>query len=1116
MSSSRHLIGKASSVISPVAPSRLGKQQSTVGVPSRLQQASRASDESDEDSEDEDDDDDSDDNDNKFQDSKAAAKLASAKDLEWTQEEQQNVMKFYGMETLFPAVWGDDNIGGLEQTQQKTNEEADAANKLAVHEEDTSDPLKIKGKIKRPKWMKAKTDNSIFISDKNFSPKTFLKEVHKNTDFKELEQGFTRLKQSIAERNETTKGLVKKHFAKFVSAKTTIDSFYKEMRAKNLVSREDYGVYPFLRELSVLEKEANALYGPVLERRTKAAKIRVTLSILEQWKFFFNLGSSLKEMVKKGKYDSAVRDYKKGKNIMQSSFKENRKDKGRHTSFEESNLLPKNYQSVFEKLWEEVERVVADFREELFKSLRVASNPIETQEKIIGYLNELDSRRDPVWCYLDTQYTWVLENAMIIYNRHIRGMRDILKKLRNADGAVMTESGELAQLNQSIDSLDNLLSREYLNMLDEKDKRDKLERNLLDDHVHETTAWNLNDIKKALLCVTSDSFETQFGKEILVCFWKETSIFISELANVLTTYLPGIFRTCKMYLEERYLKKAEGKKGLVAERMRYSQSMINNVFDLIRIMIDYTFFIGQDENDDDDDEIIEEETEEMDASMEEIENVVELKKLMDYKSETNLDTISQADSAWKTFQKLSGGLIKLPAPIFSKMMVAHPLILIHYSTQIMDILHDCLAKIKVSCPQVEGFTLIETLEITVDTVKACLVKNICNQWVDVSKGLHNFEFWEFENHVQSEINPEKVKQDSTHLMKLNNKIFKLILRSLAIVLFGSHPEENKEPDFTANQTHIDRIRAALLESSFGILDGFHWHVAYWRDHESGVNFGNVEGWVVDLPNPKLHTILPDQKYKFGQFIPPDCAHFVETIKPKNFRDLDARSFMTLSNIDYLIKVLLPESRAIAKDKLNIDIFLDEQHISEISTMLSRIIIMNYAKRQHVILGGLVRHLVFYSGLDWASLQSPIAIRPQCLQLLQHLICVHASISDVSKSMLSRVFSEILLFLVQELLMSFRQVDRFNIPGMLQATLETEFLDTTLKAFETPESQAMFVQLYDLFERSTDPDENIYPEVMNDHLTLVKTFLEEAKSSTATQYRCFMFVEEETTKRNIKF
>jgi hypothetical protein len=190
--------------------------------------------------------------------------------------------------------------------------------------------------------------------------------------------------------------------------------------------------------------------------------------------------------------------------------------------------------------------------------------------------------------------------------------------------------------------------------------------------------------------------------------------------------------------------------------------------------------------------------------------------------------------------------------------------------------------------------------------------------------MHQFEFWEFENHVHTEINPEKVKQDSTHLMKLNNKIFKLMLRSLSIVLFGSQKRENHNPDFNANQHHIEKIRLAITECSFGLLDGFQWHVGNWRDPDASVQFEELEGWIPEMKTPKLHTILTEQKFKFGQFIPPDCAHFVETIKPRNFRDLDARSFMTLSNIHYMLKIIVPESKAIVKDKFNLDISLDQQ------------------------------------------------------------------------------------------------------------------------------------------------------------------------------------------------
>ena len=88
------------------------------------------------------------------------------------------------------------------------------------------------------------------------------------------------------------------------------------------------------------------------------------------------------------------------------------------------------------------------------------------------------------------------------------------------DGLEGDGSVDLEKLNRSIASLDNLLSRDYLNMIDQKDKKEKIERDLLEEHIHETVAWNLNDIKKALLCVTSESFETQFGEFRAVSFLK--------------------------------------------------------------------------------------------------------------------------------------------------------------------------------------------------------------------------------------------------------------------------------------------------------------------------------------------------------------------------------------------------------------------------------------------------------------------------------------------------------------------------------------------------------------------------------------------------------------------
>ena len=133
------------------------------------------------------------------------------------------VAKYYGLDTLFPNKWTEIDFGG-----ENENEEEDlmAALKSGLGGDiDKSDPLKIKDNILKRKRgpMKIKDIRTILIGDKGFVPKTFLLEVHQETDFKSLEAGGARLKKTLEARKESDKGEVKKHFAKFVSAKSLVD-----------------------------------------------------------------------------------------------------------------------------------------------------------------------------------------------------------------------------------------------------------------------------------------------------------------------------------------------------------------------------------------------------------------------------------------------------------------------------------------------------------------------------------------------------------------------------------------------------------------------------------------------------------------------------------------------------------------------------------------------------------------------------------------------------------------------------------------------------------------------------------------------------------------------------
>ena len=93
------------------------------------------------------------------------------------------------------------------------------------------------------------TVKSVVIADKTFNATVFLTKVHRGTSFKDIELGAQNLRASCERQSEVMKNLVKKHFAKFVTAKGNIDGFYQQMRSQNLVSKTDYGITPYEKTL---------------------------------------------------------------------------------------------------------------------------------------------------------------------------------------------------------------------------------------------------------------------------------------------------------------------------------------------------------------------------------------------------------------------------------------------------------------------------------------------------------------------------------------------------------------------------------------------------------------------------------------------------------------------------------------------------------------------------------------------------------------------------------------------------------------------------------------------------------------------------------------------------
>lgn len=66
-------------------------------------------------------------------------------------------------------------------------------------------------------------DESLKITSKNFDSSLFLRTVHANTSYADLERGMRHLESSINERTDTLRAMVKNDFDRFVNAKSSID-----------------------------------------------------------------------------------------------------------------------------------------------------------------------------------------------------------------------------------------------------------------------------------------------------------------------------------------------------------------------------------------------------------------------------------------------------------------------------------------------------------------------------------------------------------------------------------------------------------------------------------------------------------------------------------------------------------------------------------------------------------------------------------------------------------------------------------------------------------------------------------------------------------------------------
>ncbi|KXJ92391.1 exocyst complex component Sec5-domain-containing protein [Microdochium bolleyi] len=178
----------------------------------------------------------------------------------------RSVLEFYGLTNPYPVQWPaekdtntDDDDSEVEQTKAKlkrrksryqaleravstrasimSGSEKSASGVSNLVQKDEADPLGSTDSVVRtlrqlgvPVQDDIRLRNRFLLSSTSFTPALFLSQMHANADTEALLNGLDVLSRSIDQKSASLKVLVESNFERFVRAKATIDNVYKEMK----------------------------------------------------------------------------------------------------------------------------------------------------------------------------------------------------------------------------------------------------------------------------------------------------------------------------------------------------------------------------------------------------------------------------------------------------------------------------------------------------------------------------------------------------------------------------------------------------------------------------------------------------------------------------------------------------------------------------------------------------------------------------------------------------------------------------------------------------------------------------------------------------------------------
>ncbi|KAK9460660.1 exocyst complex component Sec5-domain-containing protein [Lipomyces oligophaga] len=852
--------------------------------------------------------------------------------------------------------------------------------------------------------------------DKDPDEKKFVFVLGSDTGF-DFNNGGTVDRNKDDERNR----IMQRSFDAFIKMKSSVDIAYGEMTRDFLQERNNWGIGGIAQTIQEANQRSADIMEPLINNKTRSDTLKATLSLIDKHRYLFDLPAALQTSINKNDNDLLLRDYRRGRALTEEI----------RTLPHQSDLTEYNIQQrrVIERIWQEVESVVEDYKQDLWMRL-VHTSPDDNYLLYINILLELGVDDNPIWVYLKAQFESLrqkISEAFYDLNTCVCVLQKDLKAVERPNlealSAMLLHSIKLVNSKPRADVIRDTpeIVSTWIKL------RAVVEEVVIYFGNQISLLWNC--CEGFLTGSTQRTFPDTINPEsrVHLSFSETEAKELRDDGNKLIERLAS-------ELSEFFLRTVPQSAELAAspspKRPERADTFDVEDGDGIKLSGGSTQDTGNRITNLSNNSSVSISASAMLATSLKNDKPPEVPRLSP--ANQNLVSAEDSDKALILYAFLPEGSNALSASYYISLI---------------------LGTVGTVASELAGLTIssshIETLREMMSTVRERCVSAACLAWQQDAKRFHILEDWR----------PLSLR-NNTMLPSIFFQYQIRLLESIGRVILVSDAERRSKVKVISPPSSqlLTNIQIQFTNSILLVLDG----------------------------------LMKDATNVDGQVAADSEAARVST---------DTRVLMLICNIAELSNIVIPQLFDKFTDVFSIKL-TDKTHIIDDSLQkLDSRLFYIFMKSKRGTISNIVRHGILKSGADWGQYPSPTSVSPFVYEVLLLFVRVHAQVSSVAEGLINRVVKELLLLAVQTMLDCYRQVNKFSLGGMLQATIDVQFIDQETSSLVTDEIMKLFEATYAAIQDVTDKSAMV-PTEMAVQLDRMKKLLLQSHKNSRVEFLCF--------------